>query len=895
MEAYNHPDASLAGGPLHEPVAARKEWMGYSIWSLAAAILLLPAVQVINLLTVRSPEWRVFNSDFLQSLSGVVAAGLLVTVAIKFRRQRDAAAKGWQSIAVAAVFWALGMLCFMYVEVVQGKNPYPGYPDLFFLAFYPFMTLGAGWLTRGLPTPQADRINALLDLAILAVISLLAIWNFNLGHLVLRLSYQPSLDCQASLAYTLLDSLLLLTLLLVLVSRTCQGAQFLPVLFMVLGGFGLIVADLLQANTTLGTFFVSGSPTDLGWVAFSSLLALSALTQLCPQTLGGVIASSISEASKAMVAQMLGLLWMALMLGLLLSDSFLQRHPNPVFYAAGLGATFLLVMLRQIRNARENSLLCATLSQERKELELKVRDRTAELQAHADRLRESEEKLRGIVETTKEWIWAVDSQGQYLYSNPALHRMLGRPQAGPTAPSLEWLHPADRVMMQALWRDPLTRQNGWQEKQFRWLRPDGSYRILESNAIPRLDDRGQWIGFQGADRDVSERAKGMEIQRRLESQLRQSQKLEAVGQLAGGVAHDFNNLLQIIQGYTLLALQEGTTLDLCKSHLAEVQTASDRAIKLTRQLLMFSRQEAAQLEDLDMNQMVQNMLNMIRRLIGAHIEVSFVPGAQLGNVRADHSQMEQVLMNLCVNARDAMPHGGRLAVELGNLVIADNYTETHPWAKPGRYVQLAVTDTGCGMDAATQERIFEPFFTTKSKEKGTGLGLSVVYGIIQQHHGLIQVYSEPGVGTTFKIYLPEVERSASCQAKRTVRPIHTGHETILVAEDSPEIRKLTALVLEKAGYRLLLASNGAEALRIFKDNPAEIDLVYLDLIMPLIGGIEAGEQMEALKPGIKLLFCSGYSTTGAELSNRLPAGATMVEKPCAPDELLRRVHELLHR
>jgi CheY-like chemotaxis protein len=370
--------------------------------------------------------------------------------------------------------------------------------------------------------------------------------------------------------------------------------------------------------------------------------------------------------------------------------------------------------------------------------------------------------------------------------------------------------------------------------------------------------------------------------------------MEAIGLLAGGVAHDFNNILQIILGNTQMALAYDLTDAERKEGLSQMKEASERAVQLTRQLLVFGRKQPLVTEDVDLNQLVADLLKMLRRLIGEHINVDFVPGHQLGNVRANRSQLEQVLLNLCVNARDAMPQGGRLTIELENVFFNSGYCEAHPWARPGRYVLMSVTDTGEGMDSSTLARIFDPFFSTKPKEKGTGLGLSVVYGIVQQHDGLIHVYSEPGVGTAFKIYLPIVERSASQVGEKLTSIPAQGTGTILLVEDEDVVRKLATRMLERGGYRVLTATNGVEALEVFNRHADEISLLMLDAVMPNMGGRETYDRISAIRPGLPVLFCSGYSADVLQPGFALGPGVQLIQKPYSPDEIWRRVHELLH-
>ncbi len=379
----------------------------------------------------------------------------------------------------------------------------------------------------------------------------------------------------------------------------------------------------------------------------------------------------------------------------------------------------------------------------------------------------------------------------------------------------------------------------------------------------------------------------------LEEQVRVAQKMEAVGLLAGGVAHDFNNLLQVIQGYTAMALDSGSTWPERKSHLDQVKAAAERAAQLTQQLLAFGRQQTLRKSDLDLNQAISELLKMLRRVLGEQISVDFIPGHDLGNVYADRAQIDQVVLNLCVNARDALAAGGRITLETENVLVNGAFRESHPWAKPGRYVLLTVTDNGVGMDRETLSHVFEPFFTTKPTGKGTGLGLAVVYGVIKQHDGMIHVYSEPGQGTTFKIYLPIVARSATA-----VGPKHTpvparGSETILLAEDEPMVRELAIRILQRSGYRVIVAVDGVEACAKFEAHQNDIALIVLDVVMPNLGGREAYERITKLKPGLPVIFCSGYAGAALDGSVLNVPGTQILAKPYGADDLLHRVRSAL--
>ena len=373
--------------------------------------------------------------------------------------------------------------------------------------------------------------------------------------------------------------------------------------------------------------------------------------------------------------------------------------------------------------------------------------------------------------------------------------------------------------------------------------------------------------------DVTER-------KQLEEQFRQAQKMEAVGLLAGGVAHDFNNLLTVIQATSELLLEEVPDQGEIREDIRQIHKAADRAATLTRQLLAFSRRQMLQPVTLDLNDVVHDIESMLGRLIGKHITLSAVLGSDLGSVQADRGQLEQVIMNLAVNARDAKPQGGTLTIETTNVTLDETYAARRSVARPGRYVMLALSDTGTGMDAETKGRIFEPFFTTKSRTEGTGLGLATVYGIVKQSGGYIWVYSEPGRGTTFKVYLPRIDSPAESRGEETagVRAAG-GSETILLVEDEDQVRALARRALERQGYRVLEAPHGQQAITICRRYPLPIDLVLTDIVMPQLGGRALADWLAVERPAVKVVFMSGYTDGDVGRQGVLDSAVTYVQKP----------------
>ena len=382
--------------------------------------------------------------------------------------------------------------------------------------------------------------------------------------------------------------------------------------------------------------------------------------------------------------------------------------------------------------------------------------------------------------------------------------------------------------------------------------------------------------------------------RNLEEQLRQSQKMEAIGRLAGGIAHDFNNLLTVINGYSEILLGNGGRDSPVRKEVEQIKQAGDRAALLTRQLLAFGRRQVLQLKTLDLNAVVSRMDTMLRRVIGEDIELRTILGKELGNVKADPVQIEQVILNLAVNARDAMPGGGTLIIETSNAFLDKSFSSKYPYTAIGPHVLLSVSDTGVGMSKDTQAHLFEPFFTTKEKGKGTGLGLSTVYGIVKQSRGCIHVFSELGQGTTVKIHLPRTDGELQTVSTAPA-PETEGNETVLVVEDESSVRELVVTILSGRGYRVLSAADGIEGLRIAGSHQAPIDLLITDVVMPGMGGRDLATRLEAERPGIKVLFMSGYSEQAISHQGILEDGLVFLQKPFRTETLLGKVRETLGR
>jgi PAS domain S-box-containing protein len=429
----------------------------------------------------------------------------------------------------------------------------------------------------------------------------------------------------------------------------------------------------------------------------------------------------------------------------------------------------------------------------------------------------------------------------------------------------------------------------------KYKRKDGTilHVLITDRALK--DSEGRIIGIRTALQDIS-RLKEVEKEKEsLQEQLRQSQKMEAIGRLAGGVAHDFNNLLTVIKGYaqlSLLGLKEDSPL---RDALKEIGGAADRASQLTRQLLAFSRRQIFEMKVLNINSIIKDLEKMVRRIIGEDIELVSILADDLGKVKTDPGQIEQVILNLVVNARDAMPEGGRLTIETKNVFLDEEYAKSHVAVTVGPYVMLSVSDTGCGMTPEVKEKIFEPFFTTKEKGKGTGLGLSTVYGIVKQSGGNIWVYSEPGQGSTFKIYLPRVEEEGEFQRVPIEKEIPKGSETILVIEDDDSVRRVAVRFLKRQGYVVFEAKRGEEALEIFKNHNGPIHLILVDVIMPGESGPQLIERIKENSWEFKVLYMSGYTDNAIVHHGVLKKGVEFIQKPFTLESLSRKVREVLDK
>lgn len=573
-----------------------------------------------------------------------------------------------------------------------------------------------------------------------------------------------------------------------------------------------------------------------------------------------------------------------------------ERRSDVLFWVLGVG-TFLIVaatfasswaLLRHMR-ARAGSLTRLQESNSRLQEQTEVlEEQAAELQAQAveleeatDALRQKEEMFRALVEHASDVIFVLGPDGRVNYVGASVSRILGHAPRDVEGTRLtEYIH-ADHVhLAESLLAGLQSEPRRVITEDLRLQHGTGTWCLMEVTAHNRLQDRAI-NGIVLNCHDVTQ-------ERLAQEQLRQSQKMEAVGRLAGGIAHDFNNLLTSIIGYAQLSLDEMRDSPV-REDVEQILKAGQVASSLTTQLLAFSRQQVLRPEVVNVGDLVNGSAGMLRRLIGTDVELKTRVAPQVGNVLVDAGQLHQVVMNLVVNARDAMPEGGSITIETADAELSDEYvSKGHP-VKTGPYVLLSVTDSGTGMPPEVRERIFEPFFTTKELGKGTGLGLSTTYGIVKQSGGYIWVYSEEGHGTTFKVYLPRVGDSRPAVAEDEREPVVAEGETILIVEDEDSVRAYARKVLNRSGYDVIDAANGHDALAILEERASDIRLILTDVIMPKMSGTAMTNTVREKYPGIRLLFTSGYPREEISKNGQLPANVAFIEKPYTPAQLLEAV------
>lgn len=517
-------------------------------------------------------------------------------------------------------------------------------------------------------------------------------------------------------------------------------------------------------------------------------------------------------------------------------------------------------------------------------------------EAAAQELRESRERFRSLVEVTSDWIWEVDANATYTYASPNVKNFLGyepREVIGKTPFDFMPSEEANRVAAEFNAIKKARRPFSGLENLNR--HKEGRLVTLETSGVPIFDNKGTFRGYRGIDRDITERRLMEEEREKMQMQLFQSQKMEAIGILAGGVAHDFNNLLTTIQGYTEVAMLKVDGANPIYRDLNHIHYASIRAAELTRQLLLFSRKRPIELTPLNLNRAIKNSLEMFRRLIGEDIAIDISLGIDLLAVCADAGSIDQVIMNLVVNARDAMPDGGKITIKTENVTIDKEYCTAFSYAQPGEFVCLSVADTGVGMDKETIQHAFEPFFSTKKPGKGTGLGLPVVYGIVKQHGGWINVYSESGLGSTFNVYFPAVfiEPEEKSDEAISLQEFQGRNERILLVEDEESVREFATIVLSENGYVVVAAVDAKEALDIFEKEKEVFHLILSDVVLPDQSGLQLVDKLLLRKPDVQILLCSGYMDEKSQWPVINEKGFRFIQKPYTLVNLLRAVREAI--
>jgi PAS domain S-box-containing protein len=798
-----------------------------------------------------------FLSDLIQLALGLVC---MLGSVLAFRRSSGVARHTWRLLAIFFSVWMVAQTISVYVDLAATQSLNALNDILFFAAVIPFGVLV--FLDPENEPDQFDRLH-ILDFIQVSIFWLVIYVYFSPGLWSSQSAFRLGpFTWSRAIAY---DGLLAASFI---VRALLTSSSVIRALF---GRMALyfVVAGLAESYALRpGNDVPTGGWFDLVWSLLLGIPVVIAATWRHPNT----SAKRPERVQNVIVNQVYPLLYPLVSFLLLVQIARNYRLLATVILIATFAVVAIRVLIIQRRHERTEEQLRTDVA-ERKRTELA--------------LRRSEEKYRDLFEQAKYGIFRATPQGKFLDVNPALVGMLGYS-------SKEELMACN--LNQDVYENPAEgrsalarcdRNGGTDGAEVKWKRKNGARIVARLTGRSIRGEGEEPESFEVIVDDITER-------RSLELQLAQAQKLEAVGRLAGGVAHDFNNALGVICGYCELLQLTLAADDSRYRQVDEIGKAAKRAASMTRQLLAFSRKQLIHPTVLDLNLVVTDMEKMLGRLIGEDVVLTMVRDPKLKNVRADRGQMEQVLMNLAVNARDAMPRGGRLLIETENIELDDAYARQHPDTKPGSYVVLGVSDTGSGMDKETQSHIFEPFFTTKEVGRGTGLGLSTVYGIVKQSGGYVSVYSELGKGTTIRIFLPQVEAPAeSGQRIRVWRKPLQGTETILLVEDEESLRDLTQECLQKSGYVVLEARDGRTALQMAKQHAGTIHLLLTDLVMPGMSGRELAEDILPSRPEMKILYMSGYTNDLVTQHGILDPGTTLLEKPFALDSLLSKVRQVL--
>ena len=762
---------------------------------------------------------------------------------------RPVPATPWWLLAGGLALSGTGDLTWeLYPRVFGAETPFPSLADAFYLAGYGFFIAGVVVLLR---SGRRITIADYLDAAFVSTAAALIVW---------LVAIEPQLDAGAaddlalfvSGAYPALDAVLLVALVQLLVTSAIRTRA----LRCATASLALLVAaDLVYVPLSLSGSYETGSLLDAGWLISYALLGAAGLDASMRDVRS--IPRRVDDKRPWTRLALIAVPWFGIPVALM-SDQLGGEVLGGLAIAAAaaaiavLGFVRLALLFRERLSAQASTQLLAAI----------VESQTEAIMSTA---------LDGSIQT-----WNVGAEKMYGYTAA---EAIGMPLAELVPPGLEHEPPE-------LWAR-LARGDQVVGHETVRRRKDGSVFDAILTISPLKDLEGQIVGSSAIVRDITE-------QKRLEEHLGLVQKLEAIGQLAGGVAHDFNNSLMAIRGYSELMLSRLDARDELYRDAAGIKKAADGAAALTGQLLAFSRKQVLQPTLVDLSSVVLRTQDMLERLIGEDIELRASVRSPLGLVNADRNQIEQVIVNLAVNARDAMPTGGTLTIETSDVELDESYASARIVVQPGSYVLLAVSDNGCGMDSSVRERVFEPFFTTKAPGEGTGMGLSTVYGIVKQSGGYIWAYSEPGIGSTFKVYLPRVYAPAYEASVPSAEPnVPAGSETVLLVEDQDEVRGVVRTMLERHGYRVLAAADAAEAVMWCERHGGEIDLLLTDVVMPGVSGPQLAERIGNLRPELKVLFMSGYTDDTIVHHGVLEEGVEFLQKPFTGDALAARIRGVL--